>query len=335
MLVALVLASRPAAGQVSALIAPSSPAPPSHRYSTTARRASGGGFWRGRAHGAPGGGARQRAAREAFARGASKRRGGPASAPTARAPGDEPTGAGQESGPRGERPRERSFGVLVEGGNLRATVMGGTDGLITSLAFVFGVAGLAGSTQLAILAGVISAVGGALSMAAGEWLSVTSQNEKYRSTLHTLDRLLRDDPRAAEATLLEAAAKRGFSPAHAKDLARALLQEPDRLEAAAIDLGLIPRKLDCPTGAALSSFASFLLGATIPLVPLVIGANGLSLTLSAAVSAVALTAGGAWLASTSGKSPLLGALRMLGLGGAAAAATYGTGVLATTIFPWP
>ncbi|MBK6847240.1 MAG: VIT1/CCC1 transporter family protein [Proteobacteria bacterium] len=225
--------------------------------------------------------------------------------------------------------------MLVEGGNLRATVMGGTDGLITSLAFVFGVAGLAGSTQLAILAGVISAVGGALSMAAGEWLSVTSQNEKYRSTLHTLDRLLRDDPRAAEATLLEAAATRGFSPAHAKDLARAVLQEPDRLEAAAVDLGLIPRKLDCPTGAALSSFASFLLGATIPLVPLVIGANGLSLTLSAAVSAVALAAGGAWLASNSGKSPLLGALRMLGLGGVAAAATYGTGVLAAKIFPWP
>jgi len=336
MLVALGLASRPAAGQVRAVNAPSSLAPPAHRCSTTARRPGVGGLWRGRARGAPGGGsARPRAAREGFAPGAPRRRGGRASDPTGRVPGDQAAGAGREAGPGGQRPRERSFGVLVEGGNLRATVMGGTDGLITSLAFVFGVAGLSGSTQLAILAGVISAVGGALSMAAGEWLSVTSQNERYRSTLHTLDRLLRDDPRAAETTLLEAAATRGFSPAHAKDLARGVLREPDRLEAAAVDLGLIPRKLDCPAGAALSSFASFLLGATIPLVPLVIGANGLSLTLSAAVSAVALAAGGAWLASTSGKSPLLGALRMLGLGGAAAAATYGTGVLATTIFPWP
>ncbi|MBK8480567.1 MAG: VIT1/CCC1 transporter family protein [Proteobacteria bacterium] len=212
--------------------------------------------------------------------------------------------------------------------------MGGTDGLITSLAFVFGVAGLAGSTQLAILAGIISGVGGALSMAAGEWVSVTSQNERHRSILHTLDRLIRDDPRAAKATLIEAAAKRGFSTAHAEDLARAVLATPGRLEAAAVDLGLIPHRLDCPTGAALSSFASFLIGATIPLVPLVIGANGLSLTLSAAVSAVALAAGGAWLASTSGRSPGRGALRMLSLGAAAAAATYGTGVLATTIFPW-
>lgn len=234
----------------------------------------------------------------------------------------------------GDRATTSWLRALFEGGNLRATVMGGTDGLITSLAFVFGVAGLSGSTQLAILAGVISAVGGALSMAAGEWLSVTSQNERYRSTLAALARQLREDSREAHATLRAAGLQRGYSQQHAEDLASTVCREPSRLESAAVDLGLIPRALDCPAGAAFSSFASFLTGATLPLIPLIAGANGFSLALSATVSAVALAAGGAWLASSSGKSPLRGALRMLALGGAAAAATYGTGVLATTVFPW-
>lgn len=234
----------------------------------------------------------------------------------------------------GDRANPSWLRALVEGGNLRATVMGGTDGLITSLAFVFGVAGLSGSTQLAILAGVISAVGGALSMAAGEWLSVTSQNERHRSTLAALARQLRDAPGDAQASVRAAALQRGYSPQRAEELASTLCRDPSGLEPAAVDLGLIPRALDCPAGAAFSSFASFLTGAALPLIPLIAGANGLSLALSATVSAVALAAGGAWLASGSGKSPLRGALRMLALGGAAAAATYGTGVLATTVFPW-
>ena len=176
------------------------------------------------------------------------------------------------------------------GGNLRAAVMGVNDGLVSNFSLVMGVAGGLDNTTIVMLAGIAGLLAGGFSMAAGEYISVTSQRDVY---LHQTRGTRQDE-------------EGGSAAGDGRDL----------------------DYLGSPWGAAFSSFAAFVVGAFIPLAPYLLNLGGdLPLYLSAALSAAALLAVGAMVAVGSGRGVAWGAFRMLLVGCAAAAATFGVGFL--------
>jgi VIT1/CCC1 family predicted Fe2+/Mn2+ transporter len=213
-------------------------------------------------------------------------------------------------------------------GSFRAAVFGANDGLVSNLALVLGVAagGVAESTVL--LTGIAGLLAGALSMGAGEWISVRSQRELIAASAPgagTQALIPHLDVDANELALVYRA--RGMSPEDAQRRADAVLasREPaydadpshDALDAVGSDMG-----------AALSSFAFFASGAAVPVLPFALGLSGLAaVLLAAALVGVALLVTGAVVGVLSGGPPLARAVRQLAIGLGAAAITYLVGSL--------
>jgi vacuolar iron transporter family protein len=220
--------------------------------------------------------------------------------------------------------RHKSYG----GGTLRAGVFGVNDGLVSNTCLVMGVAGAAAEPTVLILTGVAGLLAGAFSMGAGEYISMLSLNEMFEHQIaQERDELKRYPKEEAEELALIYAA-RGLPLAQARDVATKLIAKPEQAldTLAREELGLNPDDLGSPIGAALSSFIAFSTGASLPLIPFLLGlSNGVAI--AAAISGVALFVVGAALSLFSGRSALLGGLRMLLIGSAAAAATYMIGSL--------
>jgi VIT1/CCC1 family predicted Fe2+/Mn2+ transporter len=212
------------------------------------------------------------------------------------------------------------------GGTLRAAVFGVNDGLVSNTSLILGIAGAGAEPRAVLLAGTAGLLAGAFSMAAGEWVSVRSQRELYEHQIaeekDELDRYPLEE--AEELALIYAA--RGVPLEQARAMTQKMVEDPARTldTLAREELGLNPDDLGSPWGAALSSFASFSAGALIPLAPFALGA-GAALPIALVLAALALAAVGATVSLFSGKSALLGAARMLLIGAAAGAATYGIG----------
>jgi VIT1/CCC1 family predicted Fe2+/Mn2+ transporter len=213
-------------------------------------------------------------------------------------------------------------------GSFRAAVFGANDGLVSNLALVLGVAGGGATTATVLLTGLAGLLSGALSMGAGEYISVRSQRELLAaSTPHTADApqlLPHLDVDANELALVYRA--RGIPAEEAQRRAAALLADTS----AAVD---VPQeRADEVVGsgwsAATSSFAFFGTGAAIPVLPFLFGLQGISALLGAGLLVgVALMATGATVGVLSGGPPLRRALRQLAIGAGAAAITYGLGSL--------
>ena len=221
-------------------------------------------------------------------------------------------------------------GVLGSGGALRAAVLGVNDGLVSNFSLVMGVAGgTENNPDLVLLAGVAGLLAGAFSMAAGEYVSMRSQRDIYEHEISKQEIDLRDWPEAEEEELALIYQAKGLSPEESRRVAKRVMSDPQvALDTMAKEhLGLDPSDLGSPWGASVSSFAAFVGGAVVPILPYIFGAGNLALPLSAALSAGALIAVGSLLASISGKSAAWGGLRMLLAGGAAAAVTFGIGSL--------
>ena len=220
-------------------------------------------------------------------------------------------------------------GGLLGGGNLRAAVLGANDGLVSNFSLVMGVAGGSGDPTIVLLAGIAGLLAGALSMAAGEWISVSSQADVYRHLIRRAFSVFHESPTRQERTLSDIYLSKGLTEAEANVVARRIMEDPD----VAVDtvaregLGLDPSSLGSPIGAAASSFVAFSLGAIIPIVPYLVDFGTMTLTLSALFSALSLVAVGSLVAAGSGRSLVWGGARMLIAGGAAAAVTYGIGSL--------
>jgi vacuolar iron transporter family protein len=220
--------------------------------------------------------------------------------------------------------RHKSYG----GGTLRAGVFGVNDGLVSNTCLVMGVAGAAAEPSVLILTGVAGLLAGAFSMAAGEFISMLSQKEMFEHQIaQERDELERYPKEEAEELALIYAA-RGLPLAEARDVATKLIANPEQAldTLAREELGLNPDDLGSPIGAALSSFIAFSIGAILPLIPFLLGL-GSAIAIAAAISGAALFVVGAALSLFSGKGALLGGLRMLLIGTAAAGATYGIGSL--------
>ncbi|HEV8296000.1 MAG TPA: VIT1/CCC1 transporter family protein [Acidimicrobiales bacterium] len=222
----------------------------------------------------------------------------------------------------------------VARGGARAAVLGVNDGLVTNICLILAVAGADASASNVRLAGFASLVAGALSMAAGEWVSVRSQVELYSGALDELRTLVARNPKLILdelSTRLEAA---GFGRETAQIASTELpLDEPRFLRFTATTLfGLNPDELGSPSIAAASSLSLFAAGALVPLIPWSFTSGGAATGLSILLTAAASLLVGGVVSRSGGRSVGAGAARQLAIVVAAAAVTYGIGKLfGTTI----
>lgn len=220
--------------------------------------------------------------------------------------------------------RHKTYGS----GTLRAGVFGVNDGLVSNTCLVMGVAGAAAEPSVLILTGVAGLLAGAFSMAAGEFISMLSQKEMFEHQIaQERDELERYPKEEAEELALIYAA-RGLPLTQARDVATKMIANPEKAldTLAREELGLNPDDLGSPAGAAISSFIAFSIGASLPLIPFLLGLTP-GVPIAAAISGAALFVVGAMLSLFSGRSAVLGGLRMLAIGSVAAAATYFIGSL--------
>jgi vacuolar iron transporter family protein len=213
----------------------------------------------------------------------------------------------------------------VSGGWLRPTVFGMMDGLVSNFALIAGVAGAAAASSEVALAGLAGLVGGAFSMATGEYVSVQSQNESAHAELEVERHELKHNADAELAELTQMYVARGVEPALARRVAEQLSRDPDQalLIHAQEELGIDPQQLPSPWTAALSSLAAFSVGALIPLLPYALGAT--SVLISAVLAVAALFVAGAGASQFTSRSAMYSGTRQLLLGVLAAAVTFGVG----------
>ena len=215
------------------------------------------------------------------------------------------------------------------GGNLRAAVFGVNDGLVSNASLILGVAGASSQSDVILLSGVAGLLAGAFSMAAGEYISVRSQRELFESQIGLERDELAEYPKEEAAELALIYAARGVPKPEAQALAERIIADPKRAldTLAREELGLNPDELGSPIGAAVFSFAAFSIGASIPLAPFLFTVGGQALLLAIGLAGLSLFCVGAALSLFTGTRALWGGLRMLLLGGAAGAATFGIGRL--------
>jgi VIT1/CCC1 family predicted Fe2+/Mn2+ transporter len=214
------------------------------------------------------------------------------------------------------------------GGGLRAAVFGASDGLISNVSLVLGTAGAHPGGGVIRLAGLAGLFGGAFSMAAGEWISMTAQREVFERELEVERRELERHPRSERHELEQIYQRRGISAATAAELASQLMADPEvALQThAREELGIDPDALGSPVQAAVASFVTFAAGALVPLIPFLSGHGGsTALALSIALTAIAALVIGGVLSVFTHRPVVTSALRQLLICAVAGAATYGIG----------
>ncbi len=211
------------------------------------------------------------------------------------------------------------------GGTLRASIFGVSDGLVSNTALVMGFAGAQADAAFVLLAGVAGLLGGAFSMAAGEYVSMRSQRELYERQIELEREELASAPEEELAELALIYKAKGLSHEEAQATAARLMENPEIALDTLVreELGLDPSELGSPWGASLGSFAAFAVGAIVPVVPFLFGSAGtLVVVISAALSAAALFAVGAGVSLFTGRDSMYSGARQVGLGAAAAAVTF-------------
>jgi len=216
-------------------------------------------------------------------------------------------------------------------GWLRAAVMGANDGIVSTASLVVGVAAAGAARSNVIIAGIAGLVAGAMSMAAGEYVSVSSQSDTEEADLALERHELATDDKSERAELAAIYVSRGLDP----DLARQVVDQlmaHDALGAHARDeLGISDMQRARPVQAALASAGTFSVGAAMPLlVVLLAPANALAAGVTGTSLAFLAILG--WLAARAGGAPGgVGALRVTFWGALAMAITYGVGALVGTV----
>jgi VIT1/CCC1 family predicted Fe2+/Mn2+ transporter len=215
-------------------------------------------------------------------------------------------------------------------GWLRAAVLGANDGIISTASLILGVAGASASKGSILLAGIAGLVAGAMSMAAGEYVSVSSQSDTENADLAREREELATEPEAEREELTQIYVDRGVEAALAREVADQLTAK-DALGAHARDeLGISEITTARPVQAALTSAATFSVGAAAPLALVLISPGDWLVPVVAGGSLFALAVLG-WLgAKTGGAEVLKPVLRVTFWGALAMAITFGIGVLVGT-----
>ena len=221
----------------------------------------------------------------------------------------------------------------VSGGWLRPAVFGAMDGLVTNVSLIAGVGGGGGSQHAIVLTGLAGLAAGAFSMAAGEFVSVSSQNELIHAEVDKERHELTHNAAAEQAELAGMLRQRGVSASTARQAAAEISAHPENALAVHTleELGVNAAELPSPIVAAGASLASFAVGAIVPLLPYLLGFDSLGVALG--LSALAAIIGGGLVARLTSRPFWRGAARQLILGVFAAGITYliglGVGGLAT------
>lgn len=219
----------------------------------------------------------------------------------------------------------------VSGGWLRPAVFGAMDGLVTNVSLIAGVgAGMSASAaapRVIVLTGLAGLAAGAFSMATGEYISVTSQNDLVDAEVRKERFELEHNPDAERRELAAAFRSRGVDADLADLVAGQVSAHPDQALAVHVreELGVDHQELPSPLIAATASLATFSAGALIPLLPYLLGLASLGAAL--ALAAVAAFVGGGLVAQLTDRPFLRGAVRQLALGVLAAGVTYLIGSL--------
>ncbi|MFF3321607.1 VIT family protein [Streptomyces sp. NPDC002889] len=210
---------------------------------------------------------------------------------------------------------------------LRAAVLGANDGVVSTAGLVVGVAGATGSKGTLLTAGLAGLLAGSMSMAAGEYVSVSAQRDSEKAALEMEQRELMEQPEAELEELTQLLVDRGLSWDVAGEAA-VQLTERDALRAhARVELGIDPDRLTNPWHAAGASFLAFTAGAMLPLLAIVLPPPSwrLPVTVLSVLAALAFT--GWWSARLGGAEAGPSVLRNVGGGALAMAVTYGAGTL--------
>lgn len=216
-------------------------------------------------------------------------------------------------------------------GWLRAAILGANDGIVSTASLIVGVAAAATPTSDVFVAGIAGLVAGAMSMAAGEYVSVSSQADTEQADLARESRELRDNIVAERAELAAIYVKRGVEPVLAKQVALQLMDK-DALGAHAQDeLGIFAVMKARPVQAALTSAATFSVGAALPLLMVVLTPSAYLAPAVAAASLLFLALLGAVGARAGGARILKATVRVTFWGALAMAITAGIGLLVGTV----
>lgn len=214
-------------------------------------------------------------------------------------------------------------------GALRAGVFGVSDGLVSNTALVMGFAGSGASHTVTLLAGVAGLLSGSFSMAAGEYISMSSQREMYQREISLEQAELEEKPEEERSELVLIYRAKGLSRPDAERLADKIMADKDvALDTLAREeLGLDPGELGSPWSAALSSLFAFAIGAFVVVLPYLIGSGTAALGTAIGLALAAMFAVGATIGALNGRSAIRMGLRQMFVGALAAAVTYGVGYL--------
>ncbi len=212
-------------------------------------------------------------------------------------------------------------------GWLRAVVLGANDGIVSTSSLIIGVAAASTSRESILIAGVAGLVGGAMSMAAGEYVSVSSQSDTEKADIALEKRALKENFKGETQELAEIYQERGLEAGLAREVAQQLM-EHDALGAHVRDeIGISDHAAAQPVQAAAFSAATFTLGAALPLVVAWLVSPPSLIVCVALASLLFLALLGALAARAGGASLLTGAMRVTFWGAFAMAVTAGVGKL--------
>ena len=227
-------------------------------------------------------------------------------------------------------PREPHEGHrAVSGGLARASVFGVSDGLVSNVSLLLGFAGSGADNTVVRLAGVAGAVAGAISMAAGEWVSVSSQNDLIERELTIERRELKHNTVHETEELAAIYESHGIDPQRAADAAADVMRRPETALAvhAREELGVDPDDLPSAFWAAGLSFVCFIFGALLPLIPWYLGSGGSAAFASLSIGVVAAGIVGGLVAKFAERPLVLGVVRQVVIVLVACGVTYFIGEL--------
>ena len=212
----------------------------------------------------------------------------------------------------------------VQDGTARAAVFGISDGLVSNVSLILGIAGASTDPSIIRIAGISGLLAGAVSMAAGEYVSLQAQKELVERELlierKSIDTNLEDETEELKAIYEE----RGLDPDLAEEVARQIMANSEIALEVHIreELGVNPEQLGSPILAAGSSFVSFSFGAFVPLVPWLLGEGNAAIWISAISGIMCTALVGGVLARLSSRSVIKTSLRQMSVAAVACSATY-------------
>lgn len=237
------------------------------------------------------------------------------------------TGAGTPEPPPGPHHEPHDTGLGTRLNWLRAAVLGANDGIVSTAGLVVGVAGATGDRSALLTSGLAGLLAGSMSMAAGEYVSVSTQRDSEKAALAVERRELREEPEAELAELTDLLTERGLTREVAREAA-VQLTERDALRAhARVELGIDPDALADPWHAAGASFLAFTVGALLPLLAIVLPPADVRLAVTVGSVLAALVLTGWWSARLGAARAGPAIVRNTGGGALAMAVTYAAGSL--------